>query len=96
MCLCISFGTSRIEKEEVQGKLKGGLVPDAHCSKEGCLDSYKADTWKSWAAQYSSLVALSEDSRILQRQATKLAEDKMPGVQHPGLSPHLSFFKMFS
>lgn len=27
-------------------------------------------------------------------QATKLNEGKMHGVQHPGLSPHLSFFKM--
>lgn len=63
-------------------------------SKEGCLDSYKADTWKSWAAHYSSLGG--SHGRTLQRQAIKLAEDKMPGVQHPELSPHLSFFKIFS
>lgn len=34
------------EKEDVQGKLKEGLVSDARCSKEGCLDSHKTDTWE--------------------------------------------------
>lgn len=51
--------------------------------------SSEADIWDV-TGHAAHVGALWEHSGTQQKQATKLADDEMPGVQPPGFSPHLS------